>query len=188
VCGTCAACVTDGPKWRYVALSRAWPIAAAGCWLGSTEIRAQNRAESGLRIEQSPAGHIESSGLKISRFQQDFSRIQDLTLRFSYSSCTRAWLAARRRARTRVHGPAGSRVFVGCRTAFLVRVLIGKQPKLLILRARTSRIYHSPTFENCARSSYVRRRLHSLLECPPPLKYTLPLLLTYMLDDYFFKS
>eukprot|EP01047_Picozoa_sp_COSAG01_P002982 COSAG01_NODE_84_length_27672_cov_60.966344_26_plen_102_part_00 len=36
MCGTCAACVTDGPKWRYVALSRAWPIAAAGCWLGST--------------------------------------------------------------------------------------------------------------------------------------------------------
>jgi hypothetical protein len=39
VCGTCAACVTDGPKWRYVALSRAWPIAAAGCWLGSTAMR-----------------------------------------------------------------------------------------------------------------------------------------------------
>ena len=39
MCGTCAACVTDGPKWRYVALSRAWPIAAAGCWLGSTVLR-----------------------------------------------------------------------------------------------------------------------------------------------------
>jgi hypothetical protein len=181
VCGTCAACVTDGPKWRYVALSRAWPIAAAGCWLGSTEIRAQNRAESSRSHRKfRPENQQISAG-----FQQDSGSDSQI---FSYSSCTRAWLAARRRARTRVHGPAGSRVFVGCRTAFLLRVLIGKQPKLLILRARTSRIYHSPTFENCARSSYVRRRLHSLLECPPPLKYTLPLLLTYMLDDYFFKS
>eukprot|EP01049_Picozoa_sp_SAG25_P004684 SAG25_NODE_301_length_10166_cov_46.413927_3_plen_225_part_00 len=32
--------------------------------------------------------------------------------------------------------PAGSRVSLGCRAAFLLRFLIGKQPKLLILRAR----------------------------------------------------
>ena len=53
--------------------------------LGAAVLDSEFRAdpESGLRIEQSPAGHIESSGLKISRFQQDFSRIQDLTLRFS---------------------------------------------------------------------------------------------------------
>ena len=48
--------------------------------LGAAVLDSEFRAdpESGLRIEQSPAGHIESSGLKISRYQQDsvgFSRI-----------------------------------------------------------------------------------------------------------------
>eukprot|EP01047_Picozoa_sp_COSAG01_P003873 COSAG01_NODE_120_length_25409_cov_20.648572_21_plen_85_part_00 len=48
--------------------------------LGAAVLDSEFRAdpESGLRIEQSPAGHIESSGLKISIYQQDsvgFSRI-----------------------------------------------------------------------------------------------------------------
>ena len=39
--------------------------------LGAAVLDSEFRAdpESGLRIEQSPAGHIESSGMKISRYQ-----------------------------------------------------------------------------------------------------------------------
>jgi hypothetical protein len=71
--------------------------------LGAAVLDSEFRAdpESGLRIEQSPAGHIESSGLKISRFQQDFSRIQDLTLRFSATAAVlvHGWPPAGARAR-----------------------------------------------------------------------------------------